>query len=203
MTERIWDDSVLDTTEGTFELAVKVSERFNLPKNQDGSDPEMTVKVQGETLRTALSGARTLGQNEDYIVEGMLTLAMDRFAEGGIVPETDEYAALREALKNDTLMEGEDETPELHQFLELVEEYTGWEHSTLELELEINGKQQEVSFDMHTPGYTAAILLLQKATSDKTLSSIVANAMPLASEYDEDDYDDDYDDYDDDFDDED
>lgn len=184
MTDRIWDATVLDETKGNFEISANVPAEYDVPDNPDGTTAKMTAKFRGDTLRATLAAAKLLADDEDAVLEGVLLSALEQATTTDIVPDTPEFAAFHEAVKNNVDII-EENSAALSQFLIFVENYTDWENTSIEMcvTLEDNDKVYDIIIDLTTPGYKSALHFMEYATSDKVLNSVVSNAMPTEDEF--------------------
>lgn len=180
-----FDENVLHTNSGNFELQAKVPKEFNVPQNPDGTTAEMTATFEGETLFGSTSVAMLIGKDVDNLAEVVLQAAAERLKLPH--PLRDErFTALHEKTQAGAdLTQTEDETL-LEEFHAFFQQYIGWErmHINLSAKTEEDAETEyKLKLSLYAPGYAAMLHLLAYVTDSETLTSVIASQMPLDEYY--------------------
>lgn len=179
MVYKIWDDSVLHSTRGDFYLEGTIPESFNLPLNQDGTEPVMTMQVSGETLADT---SQVLIGLQDYPVRlsHVITNIFRTMREQSLV-DMATYPNLYGAVQQNTVQKVQDDAPTGKEFAEFLVEERGW----VSTKMVVAGKNTEtgenhyVEFQFRTPGFAMIMTLLEEAIKEENIEALVLKAMPI------------------------
>jgi len=182
--ERIYDPKAVEAASGKINLEIPTPESYDyVPNNPDGSRPMSRIDVDSDSAATSLQALSLLNEQfAEHVGEEMANhvASDDRFAKYFERPLEEEFTPEEETIISDAMSEL----------------FTKVHYPETELELSLISEDDpsdeiQVAIKVSAPSYEVMISAFSAMTTDRNLSSIAAQFMPLVSDdydYEDEDY---------------
>lgn len=166
----IWEHPKLNTMDGHFRAVAEVEDIHGLPRNADGTRQQMTVEVDGTTLRNSLVALHKFGSNTQAVHQHTAAVALEHVFELDIVPDEERFARIRDAVAHHNIQALRYDPAVMEEFSTFFAEYRGWEMATFPVHIQQDdGTPTTVNITVTAPGFGLLAAVLEKLSSAEAL----------------------------------
>lgn len=169
-------DSSAKNASGNVTLMFDILHNPHVPITVNGKPPQSMLKIESASLSATIQGLEAL-QDTDVLHELFAVGVLETVKLGKVIPATDQYAPLRDALPDLTLdMIYEDEQLSV-LYPDLLARHSGWVKMRFDMLFPVAAhdttEEQLITFTTRTPGIMAALSVFEQATTEDNIQKVL------------------------------